>query len=276
MATAMEFNSSQAALRIRRVQLLCAERGLDGVLLVPGVDGRFSVSNQAMGYLFAGRSNRDTIDVVKLDDQLENAVVLITSTEVNVYVPDAETREQLQALLVPHVTSLRTLGPTITEAADPDSLEENKLASFVHMLRGCHTLGIPCNLAQPPSPPPPGHQQAEGGGPTSNGSAPPQSAAPKLGAEQLLALEKWPLLQAYGLEGVGRSGFFTMNFQVYDVQPYMQLLYGNLDGRSLEVLVSEAVPTLRQHWDEMLQVGGGGEGGTPFAIADTFPPLAAD
>ncbi len=34
----------------------------------------------------------------------------------------------------------------------------------------------------------------------------------------------------------------------------MQKLYGELDGRSLAVLLSEAVPTLRQHWHEMLQV----------------------
>ncbi|GLI70776.1 hypothetical protein VaNZ11_015810 [Volvox africanus] len=267
----MEFNSSQAALRIRRVQLLCVESGLDGVLFVPGVDGRFSVCNQAMGYLFAGRSNRDTIDVVKLDDQLENAVVLITPTEVKLHVPDAEMREQLQALLVPHVTSFRILGPTITEAADPDLLEENKLASFVHMLRGCRRLGVPCNLAPPPSPSSAsalGHQHAQKGSPASNGAASPQSAAPKLGAEQLLALEQWPLLQAYGLEGVGRSGFFTMNFQVYDVQPYMQLLYGNLDGRSLEVLVSEAVPTLRQHWDEMLQALGGKAAGQRSGLSE--------
>lgn len=27
-------------------------------------------------------------------------------------------------------------------------------------------------------------------------------------------LEKWPLLQAYGLEGVARGGFFTMNHEV--------------------------------------------------------------
>ncbi|EFJ40882.1 cilia/flagella specific MOT9 [Volvox carteri f. nagariensis] len=233
----MEFSSAQATLRIRRVQLFCAENGLDGVLLVPGVDGRFSVCNQAMGYLFSGRSNRDTIDVVKLDDNLDDAVALVTATEVRLYIPDAELREQLQGLLVPHVASLRILGPTVSEAADPDLLEENKLASFVHMLRGCQRLGIPCSLSPCPA--------------QKNEEPPSSQLAPRLGAEQLLALERWPLLQAYGLEGV------------HDVQPYMQHLYGQLDGRSLEVLVSESVPTLRLHWDEMLQAGAGWRSSCP-------------
>jgi hypothetical protein len=29
-----------------------------------------------------------------------------------------------------------------------------------------------------------------------------------------MEVEKWALIQAYGIEGVGRPGFFTMNFEV--------------------------------------------------------------
>ena len=40
-------------------------------------------------------------------------------------------------------------------------------------------------------------------------------SAVKLEGGQLMELEqKWPLVQAFGLEGVGRPGFFTQNFQV--------------------------------------------------------------
>jgi hypothetical protein len=31
-----------------------------------------------------------------------------------------------------------------------------------------------------------------------------------------MEVEQWPLLQAYGLEGVGRSGFLTMSTKVTD------------------------------------------------------------
>lgn len=32
-----------------------------------------------------------------------------------------------------------------------------------------------------------------------------------------MEVERWPLVQAYGAEGVGRPGFFSLNFQVVDV-----------------------------------------------------------
>jgi hypothetical protein len=54
-------------------------------------------------------------------------------------------------------------------------------------------IGLPCGLAPPAS------------------SAP---EAPELPPSARVALERWPLLQAYGLEGVGRPGFFTLSTQV--------------------------------------------------------------
>lgn len=51
--------------------------------------------------------------------------------------------------------------------------------------------------------------------------------------------------------------------QVYDVQPALDAaLYGELDGRAAAVLGGEGAAALRQHWGEMLLVGGeGGVGG---------------
>ena len=63
------------------------------------------------------------------------------------------------------------------------------MPSLVQMLRGVKTLDIPYG-----SPAPDGADAA--------GEADP------------MRLERWPLLQAYGLEGVGRGGFFTQNFKV--------------------------------------------------------------
>ncbi|GFR45023.1 hypothetical protein Agub_g6334, partial [Astrephomene gubernaculifera] len=253
-----EFSSCQAALRIRRVQAFCKQQALDAVLLVPGVDGRFSVCNQAIAYLLEGRSNRDTIDVNKLDGQLDECSALITPDEVAFYVASPDLQQHLQDLLTPHVTNLRLLGPTASEAADMDMLEENKLASFVHLLRGCRRIGIPCGLAA-----------------TTDSSSP--SAAdfgavprlPPLTAAQQVELERWPLLQAYGLEGVGRSGFFTMNFEVCDVLPGLQRqLYGRLDGRALAVVAGEAAGALRLHWEAMMQTLCGKAAGGRGSLAE--------
>lgn len=32
-----------------------------------------------------------------------------------------------------------------------------------------------------------------------------------------MEVETWPLVQAYGMEGVGKNGFFTMNVDIEDV-----------------------------------------------------------
>ncbi|KAG2432090.1 hypothetical protein HXX76_009017 [Chlamydomonas incerta] len=258
-----EFEPAQAALRFRRVQQLARHHGLDGVLLVPGVDGRYGPSTHAVGYLLEGRSNRDTLDVNKLADQLEDAVVLVTPGEVQLYVPSPELHAQLRELLLPHLASLRLLGPTAAEAADPDALEENKLAAFVHMLRGCKRLGIPCGLAASPA------AAASAAAAAAANGGPPAGSLPRLGAGELVALERWPLLQAYGLEGVGRSGFFTMNFEVYDVQAALgAAVYGKLDGRAAAVLGGEGAAVLRQHWDEMLLALGGKAAGQRGGLSE--------
>ncbi len=201
---------NEAALRVRRVQRLCMQHGLDGILLVPGLDGRFNAgSHQAMGYLFEGRSNRDTIDVNKLPAELEDAIALVTPSAVLLYTPTTGLPEQLADLLLPVLHSLRTFHPTDAETKDSDALEENKLGCFVQMLRGCKRLGIPCHLA-----PPAKGSAAFSRVPSAVASANGHAALPLLGGGQLVELERWPLLQAYGLEDVGRSGFFTMNFEV--------------------------------------------------------------
>lgn len=182
-----ELGTLQAGLRLRRLQRLAASLGLDGLLAVPGLDGRFNAgSAQLLGHLLQGTSNRDAADAVHLSAELLDSVLLLTQQGVAAYAPSIKTASQLSEMLgdtVPGV--LQVVSPTPAEASDPDAVEECKLGTFVQMLRGMQRLGIPWAAA----------------------SATP--AAPKP-----MELEKWPLLQAYGLEGVGRAGFFTQNFQV--------------------------------------------------------------
>ena len=54
------------------------------------------------------------------------------------------------------------------------------------------------------------------GGPASSAEG---NKAAKNGAVGAAAdIESWPLVQAYGIEGVGRPGFFTMAFEVVNIQ----------------------------------------------------------
>lgn len=182
-----ELGTLQAGLRLRRLQRLAASRGVDGLLAVPGLDGRFNAgSAQLLGHLLQGASNRDAADAVHLSTDLLDSVLLLTRHGVAAYAPSAKAAAQLTELLGDTVPALlQVVSPTPAEASDPDAVEECKLGAFVQMLRGLQRLGIPWAAT----------------------SATPDAPKP-------MELEKWPLLQAYGLEGVGRAGFFTQNFQV--------------------------------------------------------------
>lgn len=66
-----------------------------------------------------------------------------------------------------------------------------------------------------------------------------------------LQIEKWPLIQAYGLDGVGQPGFFTQNMQVSDVTPDLTAIYCQLDAVGVQHVVSQS-SMLSRHWQEMM------------------------
>lgn len=198
-----EYDALQCGLRVRRLQDLCGELQLDGILLVPGLDGQYNPgSHQAISYLLEGRSNRDVIDTLRLSDELEDLVLLVRPAGLSIYTSSKAT-EAVTDLLLPHVENLDFYTPTAREVDDVDLFEEAKVASFVQMLRSMKRLGVAFSA---------GSKQgaAAAGGAGAGGQIPP---GVRLEQAALMELERWPLVQAYGLEGVGRQGFFTMNFE---------------------------------------------------------------
>lgn len=188
----IDYGTKQAGLRLRRLQALVSSAGLDGLLLVTGVDSKYSVGcAQAVAYLLQGASNRDAAEAVHLAEDLADAVLLVTPSELVAYVPRPETAGQIYDLFAESTPGCTVLVPTPEEAADPDAVEETKLGAFVALLRGKKLLAMPWVV------------------PPTGGSTPPDATKPP----SPMQLEQWPLLQAVGLEGVGRPGFFTQNFK---------------------------------------------------------------
>jgi hypothetical protein len=58
--------------------------------------------------------------------------------------------------------------------------------------------------------------------------------------QEIKLIEKWPIIQAYALEPVGRT-FFTLQFQVINLNSKLSVLFKNLDKHSLKNLVSQTV-----------------------------------
>jgi hypothetical protein len=123
---------------------------------------------------------------------------------------------------------------------DEDAAQDFKLESFVDMFVGVTTIGIA--LVVPFS-----SFSCDEARDSTNRTKPD----PFLAANEL---ERWPLAMAYGLEGVGRSGFFTMNFNVQDVGASLRrTCYARLDRASLKRELDHTVPQFLAQWLDVVE-----------------------
>ena len=64
---------------------------------------------------------------------------------------------------------------------------------------------------------------------------------------ELQMVEKWPMIQAYGLDIVG-GGFFTMKHNFINVRDELDLLYKEYDAFSKYRIVNEEIERLNSHY----------------------------
>uniref|UniRef100_A0A452R512 Dynein axonemal assembly factor 9 n=1 Tax=Ursus americanus TaxID=9643 RepID=A0A452R512_URSAM len=107
---------------------------------------------------------------------------------------------------------------TENEYEDEEAAEEFKIASFVDMVRDCSRIGIPYSSQ--------GHLQIF----------------------DMFVVEKWPIVQAFALEGIGGDGFFTMKYELQDVSLSLWNVYSKMDPMSLESLLSEDLVAFEHQW----------------------------
>ena len=113
---------------------------------------------------------------------------------------------------------------------DEDAAQDFKLESFVDVFVGMEKIGI--SVVVP-------YDTADSVSYRANGR--PEAAPTEI--------ERWPLAMAYGLEGVGRSGFFTMNFEVKDVcDTLRRTCYARLDRTALTRELDHNVPQFVAQW----------------------------
>eukprot|EP00899_Mesostigma_viride_P026600 jgi/Mesvir1/7124/Mv09226-RA.1 len=223
-ATGPAYDPLSSALRLHRLQQLCQDAGLDSVLLVAGVDGKDNPgATQALRYLFKGVSGRDLLEGTALEPELEDVFVIVKPNGVGVYC----TPSYYDALL-PYFglwNNCEIYCATEKDAADPDKMEEYKIFSFVQLIgNDLKTVGVPLM---------PNFEERKMGDP--------------------LSIEQWPLVQAYGLEGVGRSGFFTMNYKVVDVWEPLQRVFADMDAHAVTQRLTHSCRLLREHWANVVK-----------------------
>jgi hypothetical protein len=221
--------------RFRDLQGLVAASSLDALLLVAGQDGAFNAgSAQALNWL-RGRSGRSVMEGLGLgfgadrddagpqgregswEEVASEAVLVIQPSAVAAYLPCPAAVTELRACLAPSgggLASLRLFCPTLAERDDPDAAEEAKCGAMVQMLRGVRSLGVLLGVPPPGEAAPTLPRQAVPAGTLVGAGTPQLAGVERLTPERAMVLERWPLLMAYGLEGVGRPGFFTQAFKV--------------------------------------------------------------
>ncbi|XP_008055598.2 uncharacterized protein C20orf194 homolog isoform X2 [Carlito syrichta] len=209
--------------RLRQVQRILTQSSKsqpDGILCILGIDSRYNEGcRELANYLLFGLYNQNTSDFEKTgfsEEVLDDVIILIKSDSVHLYCNPVNYR-----YLLPYVAHWRNLHfhcMTENEYEDEEAAEEFKIASFVDMVRDCSRIGIPYSSQ--------GHLQIF----------------------DMFVVEKWPIVQAFALEGIGGDGFFTMKYELQDVSLSLWNVYSKMDPVSLENLLSEDLVAFEHQW----------------------------
>ncbi|XP_027415150.1 uncharacterized protein C20orf194 homolog isoform X3 [Bos indicus x Bos taurus] len=208
--------------RLRQVQRILTQSSKsrpDGILCILGIDSRYNEGcRELANYLLLGLYNQNASDFEKTgfsEEVLDDVIILIKSDSVHLYCNPVNYR-----YLLPYVAHWRNLHfhcMTENEYEDEEAAEEFKIASFVDMVRDCSRIGIPYSSQ--------GHLQIF----------------------DMFVVEKWPVVQAFALEGIGGDGFFTMKYELQDVSLNLWNVYSKMDPVSLESLLSEPFRSYFSH-----------------------------
>ncbi|XP_030681209.1 uncharacterized protein C20orf194 homolog isoform X1 [Nomascus leucogenys] len=209
--------------RLRQVQRILTQSSKsrpDGILCILGIDSRYNEGcRELANYLLFGLYNQNTSDFEKTgfsEEVLDDVIILIKSDSVHLYCNPVNFR-----YLLPYVAHWRNLHfhcMTENEYEDEEAAEEFKIASFVDMVRDCSRIGIPYSSQ--------GHLQIF----------------------DMFVVEKWPIVQAFALEGIGGDGFFTMKYELQDVSLNLWNVYSKMDPMSLESLLSDDLVAFEHQW----------------------------
>ncbi|XP_054845869.1 dynein axonemal assembly factor 9 [Eublepharis macularius] len=209
--------------RLRQIQGILMQSSKsqpDGILCILGIDSRYNEGcRELANYLLFGLYNQNNNEFEKSgfpEEVLDDVILLIKPDSVHLYCNPVNYN-----YLLPYVAFWRNLHfhcLTENEYEDEEAAEEFKISSFVDMVRDCSRIGIPFSSQ--------GHLQIF----------------------DMFLVEKWPIVQAFALEGIGGDGFFTMKYELMDVSVDLWKTYSKMDPVSLESLLYEDLMTFEHQW----------------------------
>ncbi|XP_029568455.1 dynein axonemal assembly factor 9 isoform X2 [Salmo trutta] len=210
--------------RLRHVQSLLweGEASPDGILCSLGIDSRYNEGcSELANYLFYGLYRKNHLNLGHIledfpEEVLDDVIVLIKAESVHLYCNPVN-----YSYLLPYVSHWRNLTVHCmnqSEYEDEEAAEEFKISSFVSMVQDCSRIGVPYSTQ--------GHIQTF----------------------DMFMIEKWPIIQAFALEGIGGGSFFTMKYKLMDISEKLWQTYTRLDPVSLDNLLTEDLVLFEKQW----------------------------
>ncbi|XP_023208090.1 uncharacterized protein C20orf194 homolog [Xiphophorus maculatus] len=218
-------NPAVSCSRLRQVQALLCEGGSvtpDGILCSLGIDSRYNEGcTELAKYLFYGLYERNQPNLEHAfddvpEEMLDDVILLIKAECVHLYCNPLN-----YSYLLPYVSHWRNLQlycMTEAEYEDEEAAEEFKISSFVTMVQDCQRIGVAYSSQ--------GHIQKF----------------------DVFMVEKWPLIQAFALEGIGGGSFFTIKYKIVDMSEKLWQVYTRLDPVSLDNLLTEDLGIFEKQW----------------------------
>ncbi|KAL3863388.1 hypothetical protein ACJMK2_005145, partial [Sinanodonta woodiana] len=224
------FSSFVSGSRLRNVQELlndgtkaCTDFP-DAILCISGIDSRYSDgTSELLNYLLFGfyELRKTELEKSGFDEEvIDDILILIQRNRVDVYCNSVN-----YYYLLPYVSHWRNVFfhcLTDEESEDQEAVEDFKITTFVSIVKDLKKVGIPFSSS--------GHLQTF----------------------DKFAIERWPIIQAYAVEGIGGGGFFTMKHEVVDVSQALQKIYQLMDPVVLEMIMCELLPRFERQWNTLL------------------------
>uniref|UniRef100_A0A665VAU8 Uncharacterized protein n=1 Tax=Echeneis naucrates TaxID=173247 RepID=A0A665VAU8_ECHNA len=219
-------NPAVSCCRLHQVQSLLSDGGAstpDGILCSLGIDSRYNEGCAELAkYLFYGLYGRNPLNLEHVleefpEEMLDDVIILIKAECVHLYCNPLN-----YSYLLPYVSHWRNLHlycMTEAEYEDEEAAEEFKISSFVTMVQDCYRIGVPYS-----------------------------SQGTHLHIFDMFMVEKWPLIQAFALEGIGGGSFFTIKYKLMDMSEKLWQVYTRLDPVSLDSLLGEDLVQFEKQW----------------------------
>nr|CAB3226765.1 uncharacterized protein C20orf194 homolog [Phallusia mammillata] len=253
------FSPYLSSKRLRSVQSLFSSDQTnsdeDAIVAILGIDSRYNEGcRELANFLFFNFYDLRLPDLEESgipEEDLDDVIILIRPSSVSLYCSSV-----LYNYLLPYVAHWQNLdifcmGIETEGEVDEDEQEEFKIRSFVQMIKGCKSLGVPYYASR--------------------------SVHSKLNLDDGLfdkfQVEKWPLIQSYALEGIGGGGFFTMCHEVSNIRSKLLPLYEECDPASLEQMLIKSLPLFERHWREAMNVITGSSGDAETRLYQALPDV---